>query len=44
VMVLALQTDLLPLGSGWRQRLALAAWFGWIAWSSWLALPRAAQP
>ena len=43
-MVLALQTDLLPLGSGWRQRLALAAWFGWIAWGSWLALPRAAQP
>lgn len=28
------------LGNGWRQRIALAAWFGWLAWASLLVLHR----
>lgn len=37
----AVQADLDGIGLGWRQRIALAAWFGWLGWGSWLALRRA---
>jgi len=33
-----LHASSLPLTGGLRERLALAAWFGWIAAASWRAL------
>lgn len=38
LMLGALNTELGGLGDGWRQRIALAAWFGWLAWTSLLVL------
>lgn len=38
VMIMALHAPSLPLAGGQRERLALAAWFGWIAAASWRAL------
>ena len=29
--------DIGAIGVGWRQRIALAMWFGWLAWSTWLS-------
>ena len=34
LMVCALLGEMATLGNGWRQRIALAAWFAWIAWAS----------
>jgi hypothetical protein len=37
LMACALLGETGTLGNGWRQRIALAAWFAWIAWASELA-------
>ena len=36
-MLLALHATMLPIRGGVRERIALAAWFGWIAAASWRA-------
>ena len=38
LIVMALLVGLGDLGNGWLQRVALAAWFGWLAWASLLVL------
>lgn len=43
LVLLALHGDVGALGNGWRQRIALAAWFGWLAWASLLMLRRRAE-
>ena len=38
LIALALLGGVGDLGNGWLQRIALAAWFGWLAWASLLVL------
>ena len=38
LIVVALLVGMGNLGNGWLQRIALAAWFGWLAWASLLVL------
>jgi hypothetical membrane protein len=40
LMVITLLVGVGDLGNGWLQRIALAAWFGWLAWASLLVLRR----
>jgi hypothetical protein len=40
LIVIALLVGMGELGNGWLQRIALAAWFGWLAWASLLVLLR----
>ena len=40
LIVIALLVGIGDVGSGWLQRIALAAWFGWLAWASLLVLRR----
>ena len=40
LIVIALLVGIGELGNGWLQRIALAAWFGWLAWASLLVLLR----
>jgi hypothetical membrane protein len=40
LIVMALLVGVGDLGNGWLQRIALAAWFGWLAWASLLVLRR----
>ena len=40
LIVMALLVGMGGLGNGWLQRIALAAWFGWLAWASLLVLLR----
>ena len=40
LIVIALLVGVGDLGNGWLQRIALAAWFGWLAWASLLVLLR----
>ena len=40
LIVIALLVGMGDLGNGWLQRIALAAWFGWLAWASLLVLRR----
>ena len=40
LVLVFLLADVGSLGNGWRQRIALAGWFGWLAWASLLVLRR----
>jgi hypothetical protein len=40
LIVITLLVGVGDLGNGWLQRIALAAWFGWLAWASLLVLRR----
>ena len=40
LIVIALLVGVGELGNGWLQRIALAAWFAWLAWASLLVLRR----
>jgi len=40
LIVMALLVGMGHLGNGWLQRIALAAWFAWLAWASLLVLRR----
>jgi hypothetical protein len=40
LIVIALLVGAGGLGNGWLQRIALAAWFCWLAWASLLVLRR----